>query len=70
MSKGNELRRSYQRKSGFSAVGVFFFLLTSIVRCHIFYENRLRDIHDGITKWKGMDEESDILDDSGNLLKK
>lgn len=69
MSKGNELRRSYHRKNGFSAVGVFF-VLTSTARCHIFYEYRLRDIHDGITKWKGMDEESDILDDSGNLLKK
>lgn len=40
-----------------------------INRCHIFYEHRLRDIYDGIPKWKGIDEESERLDDSGKPLK-
>ncbi|KAJ6119057.1 hypothetical protein N7471_013008 [Penicillium samsonianum] len=38
---------------------------TFLPTCHIFYENRLRDIHDGITKWSGMDEQSQQLDDDG-----
>ncbi|KAJ5290592.1 cyclin-like protein [Penicillium atrosanguineum] len=41
---------------------------TFLPSCHIFYELRLRDIHDGIPKWKGIDEESEHLDDSGKPL--
>ncbi|KAJ5490699.1 hypothetical protein N7539_002266 [Penicillium diatomitis] len=44
-------------------------IATFLPSCHIFYEKRLRDIHDGIKKWKGMDEQSEILDDYGNPLK-
>ncbi|KAJ5984019.1 hypothetical protein N7481_006118 [Penicillium waksmanii] len=43
---------------------------TFLPSCHIFYESRLRDIHDGIPKWKGIDEDSEQLDDSGNPLKR
>jgi hypothetical protein len=41
---------------------------TFLPTCHIFYENRLRDIHDGIIKWSGMDEQSHVLDDYGQPL--
>ncbi|KAJ5673724.1 hypothetical protein N7507_002851 [Penicillium longicatenatum] len=41
---------------------------TFLPSCHIFYKYRLRDIHDGIPKWSGIDEESERLDDSGNPL--
>lgn len=41
---------------------------TFLPSCHIFYEYRLRDIHDGIPKWSGIDEESERLDDSGKPL--
>jgi hypothetical protein len=38
--------------------------------CHIFYDKRCIDIPDGKTKWSGMDEESDLLDDYGNKKSK
>ncbi|KAJ5466600.1 hypothetical protein N7539_009556 [Penicillium diatomitis] len=37
--------------------------------CHIFYEQRMIDIPDGIDKWSGMDGHSERLDDQGNPLK-
>ena len=36
----------------------------------MFYPQRLLDIKDGITKFAGLDDQSDILDDEGNLIKK
>ena len=36
----------------------------------MFYPQRVVDIKDGITKYAGLDNQSDILDDDGNLLKK
>ncbi|CAG7949888.1 unnamed protein product [Penicillium salamii] len=41
---------------------------TFMPTCHIFYENRLRDINDSVTKWSGMDEQSQRLDDAGQLV--
>ncbi|KAJ5177273.1 uncharacterized protein N7482_003150 [Penicillium canariense] len=37
-------------------------------RCHIFYEQRMMDIPDGITKWSGMDENSQRMDDQGAVM--
>ncbi|KAJ5586668.1 uncharacterized protein N7459_002433 [Penicillium hispanicum] len=36
--------------------------------CHIFYEQRMLDIPDGKPKWSGMDQDSDLLDDSGRVI--
>lgn len=36
--------------------------------CHIFYEKRMMDIEDGLPKWSGMNDKSDLLDDRGNLI--
>lgn len=41
-----------------------------VTRSHIFYDYRLRDIPDGIKKWKGMDEKSQLLDDNGKPIEK
>jgi len=38
--------------------------------CHMFYPQRIVDIKDGKTKWAGLDNNSDILDDEGNVIKK
>ncbi|KAJ6107135.1 hypothetical protein N7523_008458 [Penicillium sp. IBT 18751x] len=35
---------------------------------HIFYGQRVMDIPDGLTKWSGMDEKSQRLDDHGKPL--
>lgn len=40
--------------------------LTSFRSCHIFYAKRCIDILDGKTKWSGMDEDSELMDDYGN----
>lgn len=43
---------------------------TNIVdRCHIFYEHRMLDIPDGLPKWSGMENTSDLLDDHGKPIK-
>ncbi|CAI7609425.1 unnamed protein product [Penicillium bialowiezense] len=36
--------------------------------CHIFYEARMIDIPDGLPKWRGMENDSDRLDDQGNQI--
>ncbi|KAJ5089010.1 hypothetical protein N7532_007694 [Penicillium argentinense] len=36
--------------------------------CHIFYEQRVMDIPDGIPKWSAMNDDSDRLDDRGNKI--
>ena len=38
--------------------------------CHIFYEQRVFDINDGVDKWAKHKEDSDLLDDKGNVIKK
>ncbi|KAJ5323283.1 hypothetical protein N7476_001883 [Penicillium atrosanguineum] len=37
---------------------------------HIFYEQRVMDMPDGITKWSGMDEKSQRVDDQGKPIEK
>jgi len=32
--------------------------------CHIFYGQRLLDIPDGLPKWSGMNDKSDLIGDS------
>lgn len=32
-----------------------------VPKCHIFYERRLHDIKDGLTKWRGLDEKSEEM---------
>jgi hypothetical protein len=36
------------------------------VHVHIFYASRVEDVHDGITKFAGMNDASAELDDEGN----
>ncbi|CAG7927624.1 unnamed protein product [Penicillium olsonii] len=36
--------------------------------CHIFYEARMTDVPDGLPKWRGMENDSDRLDDQGNRI--
>lgn len=37
--------------------------------CHMFYPQRLVDFDgDGIVKWKGLDNQSDLLNDDGSVL--
>ncbi|KIX96440.1 uncharacterized protein Z520_07706 [Fonsecaea multimorphosa CBS 102226] len=39
--------------------------------CHMFYPQRVASFKgDGIVKWKGLDNSSDLLDDEGNVLVK
>jgi len=38
-------------------------LLTSD-RCHMFYGQRVMDIPDGLPKWSGLSNESDLIEDS------
>lgn len=35
---------------------------------HIFYPRRVIDIRDGLFKWKGLDNSSDLLDEDDNVL--
>lgn len=40
-------------------------------KCHMFYPQRVVDFKgDGIAKWSGLEGESDLLDDDGNVIKK
>lgn len=36
----------------------------------MFYPSRVIDINDGKPKWAGLDNQSDLLDDEGNIIKK
>lgn len=39
--------------------------------CHMFYPQRLVDFdNDGIVKWKGLDNQSDLIDDDETVLVK
>lgn len=39
--------------------------------CHMFYKNRIVDFKgDGLVKWAGLDNKSDLLDDDENVLVK
>lgn len=39
--------------------------------CHMFYTQRVVDFNgDGIVKWKGLDNQSDLVDDNGEVLVK
>lgn len=33
-------------------------------RCHMFYGQRVMDIPDGLPKWSGINNESDLIEDS------
>lgn len=55
LSMSSLLNNCYQR-----------FLANLSRSCHIFYDERCIEILDGKTKWSGMDEESDLVDDYGN----
>lgn len=33
-------------------------------RCHMFYGQRVMDIPDGLPKWTGLNNESDLIEDS------
>ena len=39
-------------------------------RCHIFYSHRVVDIPDGKPKWSGMNDQSDLIEDSPSDAKK
>lgn len=33
-------------------------------RCHMFYKERVIDVPDGLPKWSGMKDKSDLIEDS------
>lgn len=33
-------------------------------RCHMFYKERVIDVPDGLPKWSGMKEDSELIEDS------
>lgn len=33
-------------------------------RCHMFYDQRVVDIPDGLPKWTGLNQNSDLIEDS------
>lgn len=33
-------------------------------RCHMFYGQRVMDIPDGLPKWSGLSDDSDLIEDS------
>lgn len=35
-----------------------------LIRCHMFYGQRVMDIPDGLPKWSGINKESDLIEDS------
>lgn len=35
-----------------------------MTRCHMFYGQRVIDIPDGLPKWSGLSQESDLIEDS------
>lgn len=37
--------------------------------CHIYYCRRVMEVLDGKPKWAGMDDDSELMDDNGNILK-
>ena len=40
-------------------------------KCHMFYNQRVVDFKgDGATKFSGLEDKSDILDDDGNVIQK
>lgn len=40
-------------------------------KCHMFYPQRVVDFKgDGVAKWSGLEGQSDLLDDDGNVVKK
>ena len=37
--------------------------------CHMFYNQRVVDFkNDGVVKWEGLDNQSDLIDDEGKVL--
>jgi hypothetical protein len=36
--------------------------------CHMFYSRRVVDIRDGLTKWDGLNDSSNRLDEDGNII--
>lgn len=39
--------------------------------CHMFYNQRVVDFNgDGVVKWTGLDNQSDLIDDNGDVLVK
>lgn len=67
MMSSDDRERSSSRRTFLILLGQSQ-LLTNATSCHIFYEKRMIDIEDGLTKWSGMDERSDRLDDHGNRI--
>lgn len=38
--------------------------LTRYNRCHMFYGQRVMDVPDGLPKWTGLNQDSDLIEDS------
>lgn len=38
--------------------------VTNAYRCHMFYNQRVMDIPDGLPKWTGINGDSDLIEDS------
>lgn len=38
--------------------------MTTLSRCHMFYGQRVMDVPDGLPKWTGLNQDSDLIEDS------
>jgi len=43
-------------------------MLTIEYRCHIFYGQRVVDVPDGLPKWDGLNDASNLIEDSSPEL--
>jgi len=43
-------------------------LLTVKYRCHMFYGQRVVDVPDGLPKWDGLNDQSNLIEDSSPEL--
>lgn len=43
-------------------------VLTIEYRCHMFYGQRVVDVPDGLPKWDGLDNDSNLIEDSSPEL--
>lgn len=60
--KSDEDKANFKPRSIPSALLLFPMLTHD--RCHMFYGQRVMDIPDGLPKWSGLNDTSDLIEDS------
>jgi hypothetical protein len=58
-----KIGRTLLQCKSFSFLGMVISVLT-MVRYHMFYPQRVVDINDGLPKWTGIKDESELVDES------